>query len=103
LTPFFFFVFVDSWRKKMRSRTTSEEDEEGRVNKRKRTEMPSKNSKPVASFFFGGCGAEGATISVMVGKELLVFKDLPVEVRKISFPFSQTTKARMHEKTKPVG
>lgn len=31
-----------------------------------RTEMPSKNSKPVTSFLFGGTGADGGTISVMV-------------------------------------
>ena len=32
----------------------------------RRTEMPSKNSKPVTSFLFGGTGADGGTISVMV-------------------------------------
>jgi len=31
-----------------------------------RTEMPSKNSKPVTSFLLGGTGADGGTISVMV-------------------------------------
>ena len=31
-----------------------------------RTEMPSKNSKPVTFFLFGGTGADGGTISVMV-------------------------------------
>jgi hypothetical protein len=28
--------------------------------------MPSKNSKPVTYFLFGGTGADGGTISVMV-------------------------------------
>ena len=59
-----------------RSSQLGKEEEEREENQKertetRRTEMPSKNSKPVTSFLFGGTGADGGTISVMVREVFL--------------------------------
>jgi hypothetical protein len=54
-------IFTIGKRRRRKRRKVRKERTETR-----RTEMPSKNSKPVTSFLFGGTGADGGTISVMV-------------------------------------
>ena len=54
-------IFTIGKKKKKKEKKIRKERTETR-----RTEMPSKNSKPVTSFLFGGTGADGGTISVMV-------------------------------------
>ena len=56
-------IFTIGKKKKKKERKITKE-----ITETRRTEMPSKNSKPVTSFLFGGTGADGGTISVMVSE-----------------------------------